>query len=95
MPTVIYCLDKPDSLDLRMANREAHLAHMRDFNDRVLVAGPMLSDDGSTMIGSMLVMNMDDRAEVDAMLAKDPYVTAGLFGQVDIRPFKALLPFKD
>ena len=86
MQFILICEDKADSEALRKANRDAHLAYIGDFD--VLFAGPMLSDDGSTMIGSVICVEAEDRAAVDAFAAGDPYQTAGLFQTVTIRPFK-------
>lgn len=85
---VIVCIDKPDSLDTRMATREAHLAYAQaNEHVRIRVGGPFLSDNG-TMIGSMLIVEADDLAMVDAFVKNDPYGKAGLFDRVEVRPWK-------
>lgn len=88
----ITCLDKPDSGHIRMENRPAHLDFAKAAGDRLKMGGPLLSDDGERMIGSMLVVDAADRAELGAWLEQDPYAKAGLFESVTIRPFKWLLP---
>ena len=85
---MLACFDKPNSLDLRMATREAHLAYIRDNAAMVKVAGPML-DEAEAMAGSLFVLEAADRAAVEAFNAADPYQKAGLFGQVEIRGFRA------
>lgn len=89
---IITCIDKPDSLAVRLANREAHLAYARDWTDRMLVGGPLLSDDGETMQGSVLILDVESRAEVDRFVAEDPYGKAGLFESVSVRRYKKVLP---
>lgn len=89
---VITCIDKPGCLDLRLANRQAHLDYAKDWCDRMLVGGPLLSDDGETMQGSMLILDAADRAEVDRFIAGDPYGQAGLFESVTVRRYKKVLP---
>ena len=85
---VIVCIDKPDSLALRMATREAHLAYVKTIDQvKFHVGGPLLSDDG-TMNGSMLIVAADDRSKVDDFVKNDPYAMAGLFESVDVRPWK-------
>ena len=85
---VIICIDKPDSLDKRMATREAHLAYVKATEQvHFRVGGPFLSDSG-TMTGSMLIVEADDRAMVDAFVKNDPYGKAGLFDSVEVRPWK-------
>lgn len=87
---VLHCLDKPQSLPLRMANREAHLAYVGGRKAEVKLAGPMLSDDGD-MAGSLLIIEVADKAAAEAFSAGDPYTKAGLWDQVSIRPLKATL----
>lgn len=88
----ITCLDKPDSLELRLANRAAHLEYSRGNTDKMLVGGPLLADDGQTMIGSLLIIDLPDRAAAEALMANDPYTRAGLFDSITIRPYKKVLP---
>ncbi len=87
----IYCTDKPGGAAPRRANREAHLAYVRRIADRVVLAGPLLSDAGE-MVGSLLVLDMESRAEVEAFAADDPYCRAGVFESVVIRPFRQVFP---
>lgn len=89
---VITCIDKPNSLDLRLANRIAHLEFAKGWCDRMLVGGPLLSDDGQTMQGSMIILDVEDRAQVDEFIANDPYGKAGLFESVVVRRYKKVLP---
>ena len=84
----ILCIDKPESLELRMATREAHFAYVKSYDRiRFRVAGPFLSEDG-TMNGSLLIVDADDPAMVDDFVKNDPYGKAGLFERVEVRPWK-------
>ena len=85
---MLACFDKPNSLPLRMATREAHLAYAGEHASMIKVAGPML-DDAEGMAGSLFILEAPDRAAVQAFNAADPYQQAGLFGQVEIRGFRA------
>ncbi|HEX3364063.1 YciI family protein [Phenylobacterium sp.] len=85
---VLACFDKPNSLDLRMATREAHLAYAGEHRAMIKVAGPLL-DAADAMAGSLFILEAESRAQVEAFNAADPYQKAGLFGQVEIRGFKA------
>ena len=62
---MLACFDKPQSLPLRMATREAHLAYAREHAGMIKVAGPML-DDADGMAGSLFVLEAPDRAAVQA-----------------------------
>ncbi len=88
----IYCTDKPNSTEIRMANRASHLDYMKQFEDKVLAAGPTLSDDGETMTGSVFLINFPDRAGADDFCANDPYQNAGLFKTTEIKPFRKVIP---
>ena len=92
MQFAIYCLDKEGHVQTRLDNRPAHVEHLKAHNDQLLAAGPLLSDDGNAMIGSLLVVEMADRAAVDRFLAADPYSKAGLFQSVTVKPFRKVFP---
>ncbi|WP_119460614.1 YciI family protein [Rhodospirillaceae bacterium SYSU D60014] len=91
MQFMIYCLDKPGQAAVRAQNRDAHLAYLKGFADRVVVAGPLLNEDGG-MIGSLLLMAFASRSEAEAFVAGDPYGKAGLFQSVTVTPWKKVLP---
>ncbi len=89
MPTfMLACFDKADSLPLRMATREAHLAYMGGKRGLVKLAGPMLDEKGD-MAGSLLIVKADDLAGATAFNAEDPYTQAGLWDRVEIKAFRA------
>ena len=67
-----------------MAAREDHLAYVASTIDMVKAAGPLLAEDGKTMVGSLLIMEGASLEEIKAWSASDPYVKAGLFQGVDI-----------
>ncbi len=87
----VLATDKPGSLELRMANRPAHLDWIEDHTDQVLIAGPFLDEETGSPKGSMLVVKADNLAALEAFLAQDPYAKAGLFQTVEIRPFKLVV----
>ncbi|HLO75310.1 MAG TPA: YciI family protein [Magnetospirillum sp.] len=89
---VVHCQDKPGAAQVRLDNRAAHLEFLKANLDRIAMAGPVQTDDRTGMIGSVLVLNFDDRAELDAFLAQDPYAKAGLFAAVTVLPYKKVLP---
>ena len=92
MMFMVQCLDKPDSLAQRLAGRPAHLEHLKDSLDHIIAAGPLLADDGETMIGSGYVLEFPDKAAVEAFFAADPFVKGGLYESMTIRPYKKILP---
>ncbi len=90
MHFAVTCYDKKDSLELRMANREAHLLFVRTDAIKIIAGGPLF-DDEEKMIGSILLVDAIDRAALDLSLAADPYAKAGLFETVTIHPMKVAL----
>jgi hypothetical protein len=58
------------------------------YLDRFIERGPLLSDDGERWMGSALLVELPDRASVDAMLAQDPYVLEGLYARVEVHPWR-------
>lgn len=92
MQFVMICEDKADALELRMSTREAHLAYIGEKGSMIKLAGPMIGDDGESMIGSVFILEAESRSEVEAMNANDPYTKAGLFAQVTIKAFRQVIP---
>jgi uncharacterized protein YciI len=88
----IHCLDKSDGVPLRAATRPAHLAYLEGQAAHLVFAGPLLAADGTTAIGSLLVVDFPDRAAVDAFAAGDPYAKAGLFAKVEIAGWRQVYP---
>ncbi len=88
---VLLCHDRPDSEALRLQNRDSHLDYVAASGDTVKIAGPITSDDGSTMIGSLIVLDVESRAAAEGWSALDPYARAGLFERVEILPWKWLI----
>jgi uncharacterized protein len=85
---VATCLDKPDSADKRMENRPAHLAYLDGLGARLKIGGALLASDHKTPVGSMIIFEAESEAEVLALLAKDPFSSAGVFESVSVKPWR-------
>jgi uncharacterized protein YciI len=85
---VAVCIDKPNSLELRMATREAHFTYVRGKQGMMKLGGPFLDENGQ-MAGSLIVFEAEDLEAAKAFSAEDPYTKAGLFERVEVRPWKA------
>ena len=85
---IATCVDKPQNLDTRLANRAAHLAYLERLGSRVKAGGAMLADDLKTPVGSMLIFEGESEADIRAILADDPYARAGLFDSVTLKPWR-------
>ena len=92
MHFAITCLDKPDGGPLRAENRPAHLDYLRANADKILVAGPLLSENAQNPVGSLLIMEFADLAEARAFAEADPYKQAGVFESVTVKPWRQVFP---
>jgi uncharacterized protein YciI len=81
--------DAPDAKAKRPVHRPAHLEHLAPLaaSGRVPLAGPLT--DGT---GSIVVLEADSLAAAWAVIARDPYVTNGIFSRVDVHPFTQVFP---
>lgn len=82
MRFALIAKDKPGSLDIRKANRDAHVAYLKS-TEAVEMAGPFL-DDAGNMCGSLIILEFEDITEAQAWAAEDPYKKADLFESVEI-----------
>ncbi|MCB1715472.1 MAG: YciI family protein [Candidatus Competibacteraceae bacterium] len=87
-----YILDRPDTSEQRLALRPAQYEHLGKVEDRILTGGPLLADDGETMIGSLLVIDFPDQMAAENWLANAPFTTGGVFGEATVRPYKSNWP---
>ncbi len=84
----LICTDKPGSLALRKANRPEHLAYLESLGDTLVFAGPFTEADGETMNGSLIVVEAATLDAARAIIEGDPFAKAGIFAEVDIRPWR-------
>ena len=84
--------DRPDSAALRARVRPEHKAYLGQVVEHIAFAGPLLAEDGQTMLGSLLVIDFADRAAALAWLAKEPFTCAGLYGETQVHAFRNLWP---
>jgi hypothetical protein len=85
----LICTDRPGHLEVRKANREAHLAYLSETGV-VVQAGPFLNGAGE-MTGSLIVLDIADRADAEHWAEGDPYARAGLFADVRIEQWKKVI----
>ncbi|MBV1930867.1 MAG: YciI family protein [Porticoccaceae bacterium] len=95
----IVCEDINNSLALRQQARPAHLARLEDLKQagRLLVAGPnpaiAANDPGEAgFTGSIIIAEFDSAEDAQAWADADPYLAAGVYAQVKVKPFKKVLP---
>ena len=96
---VIFSQDVENSLEKRMSVREHHLARLNELKDqgRLLVAGPMPAIDSENpgeagFTGSTVIAEFDSLQAAQTWADADPYIAAGVYANVTVKPFKKVLP---
>ena len=89
MLIALIARDKPDHLQTRLDNRAAHLAYIEETGV-VAQAGPLLDQNGE-MVGSLVILDVEDMAAGEAWAANDPYNQAGLFEAVELITWKKVI----
>jgi len=84
---VIYCLDKPGSERTRVANMQAHRDYLATEPIKVVLSGPLTTDDGHTVIGSFFMVDAADRGEIEQFQRNDPLFNSGLWASAEVRAF--------
>ena len=87
---VIHATDKPDALQTRAKFYRVHRTHLEEGDRhgvKVLMAGPLVADDGETPIGSLLVFDAPDRGAVEAFCNADPYSSGGVWETVQVHAY--------
>ena len=92
MLATIICYDKPNHLDLRMKTRPTHLAYIENSNVKLIYAGPLLTDDGESPIGSLFVGEFESLDAARTFNKNDPYALAGLFEKIVVHPTRKVFP---
>jgi uncharacterized protein YciI len=86
----IHALDKPQCLSLRLDHYAAHRAYVERETSHavtVVLSGPLQSDDGDMMIGSLLIVDEPDRETVQRFVDNDPFCREGVWASVQINRF--------
>jgi len=86
----VFTLDKANSADKRKSVHGEHVAHLKkaqDYGVTITVGGPLVSDDGASSIGSLMVFEAPDRASAEKFNRADPFHHNGVWGKVEIRRF--------
>ena len=95
----IIASDRPGSLQARLGVRPEHLDRLRALQEegRLILAGPHPAIDSidpgeAGFTGSLIVAEFPDLTAAEAWAAADPYVAAGVFEEVRVKPFRRVLP---
>ena len=95
----IIAEDVPGSLDKRLAARPAHLERLKALQDagRMILAGPCPAIDSpdpgpAGFTGSLIVAEFDSLEDAKTWADADPFVAAGVYAKVAVKPFRKTLP---
>jgi uncharacterized protein YciI len=89
MLIALIARDKAGALQTRLDNRADHVEYLKSTGV-VSQAGPFL-DDAGEMIGSLVILDVEDMAAAQDWATNDPYAKAGLFEHVDLIPWKKVI----
>ncbi len=94
---VVQCTDHDNVLEKRLQARPAHLERLNSLLEqgRLVIAGPMPKDANDLtqgFWGSVIIVDFDSQNDLETWLADEPYLHAGVYKSVDIKPFIQALP---
>lgn len=96
---VINATDNEGSLERRLSVRARHLARLQELQNegRLLLAGPYPAVDSNDpgpagFTGSLIIAEFDSQEDAQAWANSDPYVEAGVYASVNVKPFRKVLP---
>jgi uncharacterized protein YciI len=95
---VIYSEDIENSLSLRLSVRDKHIERLKDLQNqgKLLIAGPCPAIDNEDpgeagFTGSLIVAEFDSLTAAQAWADQDPYISAGVYKKVTVKPYKKVL----
>jgi uncharacterized protein YciI len=87
---VLHVLDAPGTAAVRQENYPAHFEHLNrtaDFGVKIVISGPLVSDDGQQVLGSHLVIEAKDRATAEVFCQADPFFKSGVWKNLSMHAF--------
>jgi hypothetical protein len=85
---VIFCLDKPGHHEVRLEHYDAHKTYQAAAPFKIVMSGPLTTDDDKLMIGSFILVQADSRHAIEQFVADDPFNKTGIWKQIEIRAFR-------
>ena len=90
MQYIITAYDGENALERRMAARPRHLEGVKNLGTHILCAGGLLDEEGR-MKGSVLVVDFEDRNELDEYLKSEPYILESVWEKVEVQPMNVVI----
>ncbi len=94
MNFVIFCIDKP-GISRDPSIMKAHVEYLADNPIKIIMSGPLTDDNGDKVIGSLYLVEAENRDEVDTFREKDPLVHADYWELVEVRAFDKRVDNRD
>ncbi len=90
MQFLVRAYDGDGKLEKRMEDRPRHLDGMQKLGSHIITAGGLLTEEGK-MKGSALIMDFENRQELDDYLANEPYVLEGVWEKIEVEPINVVI----
>jgi uncharacterized protein len=87
----ILCFDKPSAGELREKTRPAHSDYLKQHAKQMHIGGPFENDEGG-IIGTLLIVNVENRAAALAFTENEPFHRAGVFESTIVRRWRQMQP---
>jgi uncharacterized protein YciI len=88
---VMFCIDRPGVEEKRRQVVPAHIEYLATNPIKVVMSGPLVSDDGVKTIGSLYMLEAANRAEIEKFQRADPLYNADIWQMVEVRAFNKRL----
>lgn len=84
----IWCHDAEGSGEVRSRVGREHSEHLTNASVHIVIAGPLIGDASDGSVGSLVVVEADNRAEVEEFVSRDPFKVEGVWRSVEIAAFR-------
>ena len=91
----IMCIDKPGVEEKRKQAMSAHIEYLSSNPIKIVISGPLVSDDGERIVGSLFLVDAENRASVEEFQGNDPLLEADLWQSVEVRAFNKRVDNRD
>jgi uncharacterized protein YciI len=88
---VMFCIDRTGVEEKRRQVMPAHIEYLATNPIKIVMSGPLVSDDGGKTIGSLYMLDAANRAEIEKFQRADPLYNAGIWEMVEVRAFNKRL----
>lgn len=86
----LHALDRPGALTMRLEHYAAHRAFLEEapvHQIEIVMSGPLQSEDGELVVGSLFILEAPDRQAVEGFAKADPFAVSGVWGDLHITRF--------